>query len=135
MALMEWRESYSVNVKVFDQHHQHLFDLINTLHDSMRVGKGREALDEVLHALEDYAQRHFSAEETLMRKTGYDGLTAHALEHRKFMDKVHSLIDQHESGKTVVTQALMTFLCDWLKTHIAMTDRGYTPHMVAHRVQ
>lgn len=135
MALMEWRESYSVNVKVFDQHHQHLFDLINKLHENMRVGKGHEVLDETLRSLVDYAQRHFTAEEELLKKTGYAGLPAHMVEHRKFMDKVNSLVEQHKNGKIVVTSALLTFLCDWLKTHIAMTDRGYGPHMAAHRIQ
>lgn len=29
----------------------------------------------------------------------------------------------------------MTFLCEWLKIHIATVDRGYASHMVVHRVQ
>lgn len=57
--------------------------------------KGREALEEILHALSEYAQRHFSMEED----HELCGMAAHALEHRKFMDKVQPLIDQHENAK------------------------------------
>ena len=133
MALVEWTQSYSVNVKKFDEHHQHLFDLLNSLHDSMKVGKGREVIEEILNALADYADRHFAAEEAEMRRVGYAGLASHAAEHRKFMEKVHGLVKQHHGGQMVVTQEVLNFVCDWLKTHIAKTDRGYVPHMVAAR--
>jgi hemerythrin len=46
-------------VALFDQHHQHLFDL---LHESMREGRCSEVIDEIIDALMDYAGRHFAAE-------------------------------------------------------------------------
>ena len=35
MALVKWNDSYSVQNVAMDKQHQHLFDLINELHDAM----------------------------------------------------------------------------------------------------
>lgn len=129
MALIEWTESYSVNVKQFDQHHQHLFDLINSLHDSMRLGQGRKVIGETLDALVDYTDKHFNAEEEVMRRTGYAGMAAHIEQHKAFRAKAHELARRQHSGGGVVTQEVLDFMRDWLKTHIQRTDRAYTQHM------
>jgi hemerythrin len=134
MALMEWTPSLSVNVKVFDEHHQHLFDLLNTLHDSMRVGKGREVIDEILSSLADYTQRHFSAEEAVLKKTNYAGLSSHLVEHKKFIATVARLQKQSRDGVGSQTHEVVTFLQDWLKNHIMKSDRAYGPHMTANRI-
>ena len=42
MATFAWNESYSVHVRQFDAQHQKLFEIINTLADAMRMGKGEE---------------------------------------------------------------------------------------------
>jgi len=134
MALMEWTSAYTVNVKSFDQHHQHLFDLLNTLHEAMREGKGRKVIDEILAALSAYAERHFAAEEESMRKTRYPGIEAHQLEHKKFFVTVSRLLKQHQAGMGANSQEVVTFLQEWLKHHIAKTDRAYGPHMQANGV-
>jgi hemerythrin-like metal-binding protein len=135
MPLVEWTPSLSVDVKEFDAHHQHLFDLLNTLHDCMRVGRGHEVIDEVVNALDDYAKRHFSAEEKLMRRTGYSALHAHKIEHARFIATVARLQKLTKSGRGAAqTHKVVTFLQEWLKHHIAKTDRAYGPHMVANRI-
>jgi hemerythrin len=40
MALMEWKDKYSVNVPTIDTQHQNLFATINELFDAMRSGTG-----------------------------------------------------------------------------------------------
>ena len=134
MPLMEWTPSLSVNVKQFDEHHQHLFDLLNTLHDCMRVGKGREVVDEIVDALADYAKKHFAAEELVMAKTNYLGLTAHRAEHRKFIATVDRIQKQSSDHRSVQTHEVISFLQGWLKNHIMKSDRAYGPHMVANRI-
>jgi hemerythrin len=135
LALIEWTEAYSVNVDLFDKHHQHLFDLLNTLHECMREGKSREVIEEVLNALVDYAERHFAAEEDLMRRTMYPDMQAHAVEHRKFYVTVSRLQKQHQADLPARSHEVVTLIQEWLKNHILKTDRAYGPHMVEHQVR
>ena len=71
MALLSWNDTYSVKIRKFDDQHKKLIDLINQLHDSMLVGKGKDVMGEVMNSLVDYTKTHFTAEETLMRLHNY----------------------------------------------------------------
>lgn len=71
MALIQWSEDLSVGVKRFDDDHQRLFEMINDLNDAMLRGKGREALNDIITGLEEYAKTHFSAEEKLFAEYEY----------------------------------------------------------------
>ena len=42
MALINWNDSFSVNVAVIDQQHKKLVDMINDLNDAMKQGKGKD---------------------------------------------------------------------------------------------
>ncbi len=135
MALVTWNDSYSVNVKLFDGHHQHLFDLLNELHDAMRSGKGRHLVGGIVDRLADYADRHFDAEEAMMRNTGYPGMDAHVAQHQIYRRKVHDLERRFRTGSGAITHEVLDFLRDWLKEHIAKTDRGYGQHFNSRGVQ
>src|SRR5215471_16393869 len=52
--------SASVKVKRFDDDHQELFRIINTLHDGMMARRGQEVLQKVLDDLLNYTEGHFS---------------------------------------------------------------------------
>jgi hemerythrin-like metal-binding protein len=67
LALVTWDTSYSVSVKSCDAEHQKLFDLINQLHEAMRLGQGRAIVGPVVQELENYTQTHFRAEEALLK--------------------------------------------------------------------
>jgi|SRR4051794_28503950 hemerythrin-like metal-binding protein len=135
MALITWTESYTVQVALFDQHHQHLFDLLNTLHESMREGRGSEVIDEIIDALVDYAGRHFAAEEEALYRTRYPAMNAHVLEHKKFHATVSRLQKQHRAGTHALSHEVVSFMQEWLKHHIARTDRAYGPHLLSHGVR
>ncbi|HAO94376.1 MAG: hemerythrin [Deltaproteobacteria bacterium GWC2_56_8] len=125
MALFTWSEEYSVNVASFNGHHRKLMELINDLHDSMKRGKGPDAVGVVLKSLIEYTRVHFSAEQYLMITHGYPGFEAHRAEHDALVRKVEELTDQHARG-IAVTVEVFQFLKDWLTTHIKETDRRYS---------
>ncbi|MBI5454185.1 MAG: hemerythrin family protein [Deltaproteobacteria bacterium] len=125
MALFTWSEEYSVNVASFNGHHRKLMELINELHDSMKRGKGPEAVGVVLKSLIEYTKVHFSAEQYLMITHGYPGYEAHKAEHDALVRKVEELADKHGRG-IAVTVEVFQFLKDWLTKHIKETDGKYS---------
>ena len=133
-AAFQWKESYSVKVLALDTQHKKLFDLINELHGAMSSGHGKDVAGDVLHRLTDYTVSHFRAEEALMEKYNFPGLAAHRIEHKALTDKVLAFKKEFESGTSVVTPQLMTFLQNWIKDHIQGVDQRYSDFLNAHGV-
>jgi len=127
MALITWNEKMSVGVAELDRHHQRLIALINSLHDAMTTGKGRDIIGSILEELVKYTVYHFGAEEKLMTLHKYVGYVSHKAEHEKFVLKASDLLAQHKSGNIAVTIPVMQFLRDWLNGHIMGTDKKYGP--------
>jgi len=126
MALMQWSDRLSVGVKEFDDHHKKIVALINDMYDAMMKGEGKEKMGKVLTELVGYVGTHFAAEERTFKTHGYPDVAAHKVEHDKLTKQVIDFGNQFKSGKAVVSNELMTFLKDWLMTHIMGTDKKYT---------
>ena len=125
--LFEWDQKYSVNVREIDQQHMKLFELINELHEAMRVGQGREVMSQTLQGLVDYTKYHFSTEERYMTLYGYPEYANHKSEHRVFVDKVLEFQREFESGSLLLSLEVMDFLKNWLSRHILVNDKKYAP--------
>ena len=129
MALVEWSPDYSVQVQEFDLHHQKLIGYINELNDSMRQGKGKAQLPEILRKLVDYTGYHFEREEELMEAHHFQGLAAHKEEHRIFVEKIRSFQRDFSLGRVALSLEILHFLRDWLIHHILETDKEYGPFL------
>jgi hemerythrin-like metal-binding protein len=124
VELVTWNESCSVNVPEFDKDHQHLYSLVNSLHDAMLAAKAREALSDLLDELISYSQSHFVNEESFMAARNFPGLAAHAAEHAQLTQQVLEFRERFRSG-TPITLGLMHFLREWLAQHIECSDKLY----------
>jgi hemerythrin len=127
MALIQWNNNLSVNVRVIDSQHQKLIQLINDLHEAMRLGKGKDASGIILSELARYAIVHFSTEETYFEKFRYPETSEHKAEHNKFVKDVSEFKKGFDEGRLDVSVKLLNFLSDWLKNHIKITDKKYAP--------
>jgi len=126
MALMQWEERYSVHIASIDEQHKKLFSLINQLHEAMSHGKANDVMQSVLKELVAYTKTHFAAEERLLESKNYQGLVAHVHQHRKFVEKLASFQKDFAENKATLSITLMTFLRDWLTSHILQTDHQYS---------
>ncbi|HEX4065404.1 MAG TPA: bacteriohemerythrin [Acidobacteriaceae bacterium] len=134
MAGFTWNESYSVGVHQLDAQHQKLFEVINTLADSMRAGKGEDVIRDVVGHLAVYTRTHFLQEEVLMKQTGYPGLPGHQQQHACLMADVEKYKSALDAGKNPDTVAVLNFLRRWLVDHIQKSDKAYSAHMNGHGV-
>jgi len=124
MPIITWNDSYSVKVKEMDDQHKKLIDLINQLHDAMKVGKGKEVVGNVLNVMTDYTRRHFASEENLMRIHGYSGYEEQKKAHDHMVTQVVDMKTKFENG-SVHSQQVISFLKDWLIRHIQGMDQKY----------
>ncbi len=129
MALLNWSTEYSVEVEEIDKQHQKLFAMLNELHEAMKSGKGSQTAPRILKKLVEYACEHFSLEEALMAQAHYPELARHKAEHDKLTGEVAKMLQDIESGKTVLSMKLQQFLRSWLTDHIAGCDKKYTSYL------
>ena len=123
MALIMWGPQLSVKVKEIDEQHQKLVALVNTLHDAMKEGRGKDVMKKVLGELTDYTVYHFTAEEKLFQKYAYPKYPDQKREHDKLTAQVLELKKKADSGASVITMEVMNFLKDWLSSHIMGADK------------
>jgi hemerythrin len=125
MPLIPWSDDLSIGIHEIDDQHKKLVGLINDLHDAMKSGQAKQALEKTLSELADYAVYHFQVEEKYMEKFRYPEYHSHKLAHAAFVKKVAAFQADYKSGKLGLSLELMHFLRDWLTTHIKGTDRQY----------
>ena len=127
MPLMKWNDSFSVGVAEIDAQHQKLVSMIYELNEAMLQAKGREALIKILDGLVSYAVDHFGTEEKYFAQFDFPFTHSHKKEHQAFVEKVAAFQKDFNSGKICLSIEVMTFLSDWLQTHIKCTDKKYGP--------
>jgi hemerythrin len=126
MAIVTWDNSLSVNITKIDNQHKKLVDMINNLYNAMSQGKGVEVLRTILMDMVAYTKEHFTTEEDAMKKYSYPDYDVHKMEHTKFVSKAKELVQQFNSGNTLITNETITFLKDWLVKHIKGNDLKYS---------
>lgn len=130
MKFIDWQQSFSVNVKQFDNDHKKLVHLINTLHDAMQSGEAFNMLNSIINELTNYALMHFSNEEKMMQLYQYPYFVSHKQEHESFQLQIQNFQSKFKGTNTRVpissiTISLMNFLKEWLTNHILESDRKY----------
>lgn len=135
MALIMWNDAYSVKVKQFDDQHKKLVEIVNELHDAMKVGKGKDVLTKVLGSLISYTGSHFADEEKLMKLHAYPGYENHKKEHNLLVAQVLDFQKKFHDGNALITQNIMTFLRDWLVKHIQSEDKKYGEYLNSKNVR
>ena len=115
----------AIGVAEIDAQHKTLFERVGRLEAAVKAREPYFRLEELFAFLKTYALTHFAAEEGLMRKVGYPGLSEHVLEHSEFRQRLGSLIPQWESegDSTATLVAVLAFLDSWLTEHVKNTDQ------------
>jgi len=126
MTFMEWQDSYSVGVAIFDDEHKKLIAIINRLSDAIDEGVGPTDLDRICDHLAEYAAMHFRHEEMYFEDWSYPEAEPHIARHKAFRQKIDAYrkaITDRDSGD--LADEMLVFLREWLTYHILVDDRAY----------
>jgi hemerythrin-like metal-binding protein len=88
-----------------------------------------------LAALVDYTVYHFSAEEKIMMENKYPDYAAHKAAHTNLIETVTELSERIKRGDPVMSTEVISFLTQWLRTHIKEIDRSYSPYLTGKGVK
>jgi len=129
MFSIKWNECLTVGVKQFDEHHKHLFELLNKIHTSFINNNRQDDAEDIVDELIAYSNYHFTAEEELLGERRYFDLSSQEREHQYFTQKVHEFKPDINSGKKIYPIELLWFLGNWLLHHIMEEDKQYSAHL------
>lgn len=125
MDFIEWDESLSVGVSVFDKEHKQLISLVNKLNQALSAGSAKKSMEDILQSLVKYTKIHFRHEEEYMTLYDYPEYLKHKQEHDELTAQVLDFAERYQAGKVSFSLELMNFLKDWLTKHIMGTDMKY----------
>ncbi len=126
---VRWKDDYSVGITEIDNQHKILIQILNELYTAFTQNTTKTQLKDILVQLVDYAQYHFTAEETLFVGSGYTNADKHVAKHNDFKKTVSDFMDDFEKSNARITYKLMTFLNNWLISHIMEEDQEYAPYI------
>lgn len=127
--MFEWKEKYLLGITGIDNQHKELVAVTGRLFAAMQSGAGKDVLDTTLSELILYTRKHFLTEEMLLANYDYPEMEAHKAEHRALTEDVLRYQRDFRSGNTGLSIELLTFLRDWLETHICQSDRNYAVYL------
>ncbi len=127
MEQIVWSDDFSVGVKLFDEQHKGLINMLNKMIKDPTATTRSEIISDVLADMTQYVQQHFESEEDLMSEHGYPHLEQHKSQHKAFREKVVELCTATTDGNRAVPQVLLEFLSQWLIQHILQEDMEYKP--------
>lgn len=125
---MEWQDTFAVGVPQFDEHHRHLFNLLNKAHHICLTKMQPDVFNDIVNELVEYVSYHFAAEERFLKETAYADFDMHREEHQKFSSKIEELCRLLSTGSCpgiVESVELTDFLMNWLYHHILEVDMDY----------
>ena len=117
-----WAHILSVEVDEIDEDHRKLINIFNILNHAITERESPDYLAAVLEELINCTVWHFSHEERLMLKYGYEEIAQHKAVHQELIKSAKELQEKILlAGNTIVDEDI-EYLERWLTEHILTDD-------------
>jgi methyl-accepting chemotaxis protein len=126
---------FSVGIAEIDEQHKKIMDYINQIHAAVKKDQPINEIKKILGDLAKFTVGHFANEEKYFVRFNYPETRKHKAIHEKLLGKVSAIINQINEGKEVNFIDVLTFLKDWLQTHILIEDKQYGPFLNQHGIR
>jgi len=125
--LITWSSSLSCGIKLIDDQHKGLVELVNDMfnHVTGNVAEEKGYFNKVIQEAVKYVKVHFATEEKIMLATKFVGYPEHKKAHDNFVLAVVANIKDYEAGKRLTLSSFTRFLKEWILSHIAVMDKQY----------
>lgn len=131
MQKIEFTDDLRLDIKVVDDQHRKLVDLINGLIDLEADEASSEAIPQALEELADYIEIHFQTEEEMMKAVDFPALDEHHKQHAEFVKKTIQFNHDYRVGEANLGVEMLIFLSTWLIDHIKGEDPKFVPYLKA----
>ena len=126
MALIKWRDSYSVGVEQFDNEHKTILRLINEMFEVVKDKHDQISVNYEVDKLINYTKKHFRNEETALEQAEFELLDEHKAIHKRLVREAIDFKEKIENNTDGINSDFYLFLRDWLLKHILEEDMKYS---------
>ena len=123
-------DTLTVGIEEIDDDHNKLVNLLNILNHSITEGAATDYVEAVLDELINCTVWHFSHEERLMLKYGYDGYEEHRTEHQDLINSARELKKKFIQMRQLDEKEDLAFLERWLTEHILVADTRLASYLI-----
>jgi len=122
MALLKWRDEFSLGIAEVDHEHRELMRSINSAHEVLDRGQSAAEVSAVLGEIHVQIAAHFALEEKNMHARSYPELADHKRDHESLLDEIREIMDECEQQLPYDRGALSEKLNAWFETHFRTHD-------------
>ena len=122
MALLEWKDHYSVGIEAVDHEHRELIDLVNRIGKTLISGRPLSKVEDEFGDLHRAISSHFALEERFMRERGYDQLVQHKNDHERLLEEIRDIMEDYEVTDNFDDRRLAQRLDAWFSRHFESHD-------------
>ncbi|MBN1302252.1 MAG: hemerythrin family protein [Melioribacteraceae bacterium] len=130
MSYIKWKSTYSIGIKVIDDQHKKLIEILNDLFEAHKLGTRKELITSALEKHTDYLLYHFKTEEDILRENNCPGLEEHIEEHNIFRSQISNFLSDTKKGNLLLSIKTIDYLKDWTINHILGTDKEYGEYLL-----
>lgn len=120
-------------IKLIDDQHLVLLNLIRDFDDAINGKKEKITLEKIFEELINYIDYHFKAEENLLIESGYPDFDEHKKKHDQLISQALNFQEKHKKGIPNLEAEIMIFLTEWIVSHINKSDMAYVSHVTGNK--
>jgi hemerythrin-like metal-binding protein len=133
MALLQWKDQYSVGIEAVDYEHKELIDLINRLYAEFSATGLSSSVDAFFGDLLRAISAHFALEERFMTERNYNQLAQHKADHERLLDELRDIMDGDLANDDLAGSKLPQRLDAWFSRHFETHDARLHKAFGAHQ--
>jgi hemerythrin-like metal-binding protein len=122
MALIEWKDEFSVGIADVDHEHRELIELINKLHAATSGENSSLTVLDFLGEIYAHVSAHFALEEKIMREHNYDQYQDHKDDHERLLDEIRDIMDDYEEDAYFSDEEFASHVGRWFTGHFKIRD-------------
>ena len=119
---IEWSDENNCNVKVIDDQHKELVELLNELYQHLGDSYNWR-VESLVKRLIEHLREHFDTEEDLMKSNQYQSYISHKLEHDRHFKKVLDYQTALKEENEVISLEFLNSMKTWFYNHLDFNDR------------
>jgi len=129
--LITWTNKFACGIKVIDDQHKGLVDLVNEMFNHVTGNNVQEKdyFNRVIQEIVKYVKNHFATEEKILILSKYSGYREHKKEHESFIREIATNIRDFQAGKRFTLSSFTRYIKDWILSHIALMDKQYFEYL------
>lgn len=122
MALLEWRDDFSLGIAEIDYEHRQMLELINKSYAQLTGDAPASTVIDCLGEIFARISAHFALEEKLMRERRYDEYEDHKADHERLLDEIRDIMDDFEQHRSFDENEFAGKLEQWFSEHFKNKD-------------